>query len=212
METIETFKVGLNDLPTREVWYFGPKMIYCSEKTIIKHKNYTFELCIYDIKGNGAEYVKIFDSENKQVFENLTIVRSYSWNSCYVMFHNEFNPLSNCYFKFGAKTEFDLKAFLNKLVLMAEKFKLCRSNYPSFQYVYVYIIFLFFHLKEKNISASQYSERYNTLKKMRFYISKELTDNVSSYSFSKETIYYKIFDRILNKQLDVFKNKPIHFD
>lgn len=152
MEIIKTITEGLAELPQRELWYYGPKMFTCTEKVIIKHREYTFELYIYDHKGNGKKYVKIFDSDNKQVFENLTIILGYNWTAGYsVRFFNEFNPKSNCYFEFGAKTDFELEAVFNKLVLMAEKWILQRKNVPSFQYIYMFTLFFyFFKLKMKN--------------------------------------------------------------
>jgi hypothetical protein len=212
MEIIETIKTGLEDLPKRVIYYFGPKLVPCSEKQLIKHKNYKFELDKYDIKENGKKYVKMFDSADKQVLENMTIILEYNWCPYSIEFSNEYDPISRCYFQYKTKNDFRLEAVLDKLVLIAEKKSMCSKFYPPFQYVYAYIIFLFFSIEEDDIKASEVSGKYNTLKKMKNYISRYLTDDLGVTYYSKDTIYYKVFDRFVNKQLDRLKNKTINYN
>jgi hypothetical protein len=213
MEITKTIENGLEDIPSREIYYFGPKLVSCCLKKIIEHKKYIFELYDYSIKGNGCYYLKIYNSDNKQIFEKLTIRLDYAWAGLYkIEFSNNSSPISNSYFNFQTKPEIDLESVFNKLVLIAERMEKFKKDYPSFQYVYVYIIFLFFQNKKEQIKASEYSYKYNILKKMESCITSELTDNVNNRYFSKDTIYYKVFDRFLNKELDKLKNKPIHFD
>ena len=63
MEIIKTICDGLEKLPLRKIYHFGPCVVSCSEKQIVTHRNYTFELYRYDIKGNGKLYLKVFDSD-----------------------------------------------------------------------------------------------------------------------------------------------------
>lgn len=213
MEIIKTTNEGLEDLPRREIWYFGPKIVSCSNKTTVSHKNYNFELYKYDIKSNGKNYVNIFDSDEKQVFENLTISLEYCWIAGYTIeFYNSESPRSECYFHYKVKTDFDLEKVLDRIVLMAEKNKKRIIEYISYQHMYAYIIFLFFPIKNENIRATEFSDLYKSLKKIRACISGQLTDNANSKSYSKDTVYYKVFDRFNNRKLEEFKSKIILYD
>jgi hypothetical protein len=214
MEIIETINKDLENLPNREIWYFGPKSVSCSEKSIVTHRNYKFELCKYDINGNGKKYLKIFDSDEKEIFQNLTIILGYNWNPEYsVEFKNAENPISNLYFHFEAGTNYNLEKILDRIVLIAEKNKRRNKENISFQYTYAYIIFLFFQIrKDESISATGFYRTYINIKKISHYISRQLTDNVNSSDFSKDTLYYKLFDRFITDKLNDLKSKIIFYD
>jgi hypothetical protein len=197
----------------REIYYFGPNVVSCSEKEIVTHRNYTFELYRYDIKGNGKLYLKVFDSEKTEVFGNLTICLSYNWHpGYYVEFYNNENLKSLLYFQFKSSMNFSKEKVLDRIVLMAEKNKKINEANISFQYVYAYIIFLFLELRKDQVNATQFSYIYSTLKKMRTYISWRLTDNVQRIDFSTDTLYYKVFDKFINIKLEELKSKVIIYD
>jgi hypothetical protein len=213
MEIIEKINKDLEDLPNREIWYYGPNTVSCSQKLIVTHRSYTFELCIYDINGNGKKYLKIFDSDEKEIFPNLTIILGYHWSQEYsVEFKNAEYPNSNLYFHYGAATNYNLEKVLDRIVLIAEKNKRRNKENISFQYIYAYIIFLFFKIRNESIRATEFSETYKTIERMRHYISRQLTDNVYSSDFSKDTLYYKLFDRFIIDKLNDLKSKTIYYD
>jgi len=47
METIEEIREGLENVPAREIYYFGQKKISCTSKRKIKVDKYFFELDTY---------------------------------------------------------------------------------------------------------------------------------------------------------------------
>ena len=213
METIKSISSNLDNIPSREIYYFGPKLISCSEQRFVKVDEYTFELCFYDIKGNGRIFVKMFDSENNQLFKNLTIILGDCWGAgISVEFFNEDSPLSSKHLEFSTQTKYGLESVLKKFVLVAQRLQKFKSEYPSIQYAYAYLIFLFFQNKDEKIRATKFSFDYKILKKMKSLITEELNDNVNRRSFSKDTIYYKVFDRYTTKQLESLKRKEFIYD
>jgi hypothetical protein len=213
MHIIDTISEGLDDLPLREVWYFGPKMVKCSKKEIICHGNYLFERLTYEIKGNGILILKMFNGERNDIFSTINICLIYEKGGYFIKFFNNENPGSNKYFEFKAHTDFTFEKILNKLVLIAEKKRLFKSpDLYWWQYVYAYIIYVFFPVNEKQIPAHEFSERYMALKKMKDCYASKLTDDLAWNGFSSDTVIYKVFDRFRNKQLAAFKSKPIVYN
>lgn len=213
MKTIKSISRNLDNIPSREIYYFGPKLISCSEQRFVKVDGYTFELCFYDIKGNGRIFVKMFDSENNQLFRNLTIILGYCWVAgMSVKFFNDESPLSSKHLEFSTKTKYGLESVLSKFVLVAQRLQKFKAEYPSIQYAYAYLIFLFFQNKDEKIRATKFSFDYNILKKMKSLITEELNDNLNSRSFSKDTIYYKVLYRFSTKQLELLKRKEFIYD
>ena len=213
MEVTQRICLGLENFPEREIWYFGPKIVPCSEKSVISHQNYTFECFQYDIKDNGSLYIKMFDPEGKQLLTNLTIVLSYNFTPGFAIeFFNDYSPKSDRHFQFSAATYMDIESFLTRLILIVERVKKYSKEILNYQIIYAYIIFLFYQSEFEEIKASKFSEKYNYLRKMRALISGELVDFQQSKSFSKDTIFYKVFDRFINKQMEILKSKPIWYD
>lgn len=213
METIEEIRDGLDGIPAREIYYYGPKLKSCSLKRSVKIDKYIFELYTYDINGNGKIFVKMFDSESKPILEKLTISLEYFWaQGLTVEFYNDFSSSSQCYFQYKVLTELGLESVLKKLVLVAEKKERYKEKYPSFQYDYAYLVFLFYKKIEDKIRVTEISYISNILKKVKALITSELTDNVNHYQFSTNTIYYKALERFYEGQKKKILNTPIWYD
>lgn len=213
METLEIITEGLNDFPKEDIWYFGPNNCNCTSREIIMHRGYMFEKLTYQIKGNGKHIIHQYNKSGQRIQDNLKISLSFNWTRGYqITFENLEHPKSNKYFCFNAIVDHGLEKVFDKLILISEKQNTFKEKGLSAQYTYAYIIFLFFDNHEIEIRATKFSDKYQSLKKITQLITMQLTDNAFPYYFSKDEIYYKFFDRFVNKQMEVFKNKPINFD
>lgn len=214
MEIIQTKNSDLENFPLREIYYYGPKEVSCSEQQIVKIDNYIFELLRYDIRGNGRLYVKMFNSDNRPLFEELTIILGYSWQKyILVEFYNNISTLSNKHFDFSAWTTLDTESILKRLILVADKLKKYKSESHPTQYTYAYLIFLFYENNDEKLNASSLSTEYNTLKQMKSLITWNSADYVNDgYQLSTETIYFKVLNKFVTRQIELFKKKEIIYD
>lgn len=213
---IETVEHGLEDIPPIKTYYYGPKDTFCTRKEIALYNSFRFEILTYDVKGNGIKTVKIFTSDGEQIFKGLDIRIRYTWGPGYsVQFENEVHPKSARYFKFICKIDGSnqntVNDILDKLTTIAEKRNILTNEYPSIQYVYAYIIYLFFEIKEEKIRAADFSTYFKVLKFMNDCIHKELTDNVNGKYFSTDNENYQKFIHFVEEQMEILKNKPINY-
>ena len=210
---MQSITTGLDQLPSKEVYYYGPKMTSCDDLSIYKIEEFTFKVYRYDIRGNGALFIEIFDDNKKQIFEKTTIKLSYHWfPGYYIELFNSHSSRSNEYFHFKTNYKKDLNSVLFKLHLSVEKFAKYKSESQSIQYFYAYLIFLFYQNNESSIKASQLSEKYNILKKMKTLISRPMSDNFINSEFSRDTKFYKILERFATKHINRIKDQEIQFD
>lgn len=213
LEEIERRTTELEDLPKREIYYFGPKNINCSLVRTVKLEGYTFKLYYYDIKGNGQAYLEMYNFNNERLFSELTITRKYTWLSSSLYFHNNISPISNKYFEFSDEKGECLKSTLYKLVLVAQKSEKYKYKLSYFlkQYAYAYMMFLFYK-NESRVRATDLSTHYNVFTYMDKLISYELSDNVGKDYYPKDTIYYKVLKRYVNRQKEYMKNVKIIYN
>jgi len=211
IEQILITRDGLIGIPEKEIYYYGPKKVCCQEVKRIKFKEYMFDIYKYDINGNGIRNIEILDLEGNRLLKNLNINVLYNWVSNTIEISNDQHPNSSRYFKLAGIAGFSFESIIKKLYLMTIK-EQKHINNISFQYLYAYIIFLFLQIDKKGIKATQFSNIYSLLKKVKFCISQELSDNVGIPFFSKDTIYFKVFDRYLNRQIENIKSSVILYD
>lgn len=214
MKTIKTIRENLDHIPQREIYYFGPKIVDCSEIETVELHGYTFELYKYDIRSNGKLFVKMFDYEGKPLYDNLTIILKYNWAPGFtVEFFNEYSAISRLYVHFSnSKRTLDkLESILFKFVLAAERHKQFESEYPSIQYVYAYLIYLFFNAEKEIIPASSFSKEFNNLYLINRLVKERFSDGTGGDWFSNDTIYYKVLNRFANRQIELLKAKEIDY-
>lgn len=212
MKEIEFKEKGLEDIPYEEVNYYGPKIIACTSLRKVEINNFIFELYRYDIKSNGTIVIKIFYSNEYQIFEELKISYRYNWKSTiYLNIKNNVSKNSNAYFELNAKLELTPKDILKRLALVCDKIKYIKKRNISYQYLYAYIIFLFYSNNEDSISVKTISEKYNTIKTAKILVSYKL-DNFLTKWFSSDTIEYKVFDRFVGREIEKIKSQRIRYD
>lgn len=207
----------LTHLPAESIYYFGPKKISCTELLITEHDGYCFETYKYERSGNGRMIVKMFNSNKEQLLENLTIRLDYHWWNTYrITIENDCHQISNEYFKFSQTIEKNLERVFKKLILVANKLhsydRIIISRTQAQQYMLAYISFLFFNNNDKKISASIFSDQYKTLKKIKNLVSYVQTDHANRARLSEDNVFYKVFNRYANRQIELLKNQDIEYD
>ncbi len=101
MKEIERKEGRNNDIPKREVYYYGLKETSCYLVRTVELNGYIFELYYYGINNNGEIYVEMYDSSRKRLFSELTITLKFNWGFKYKLeFFNDENQKSNKYIYF----------------------------------------------------------------------------------------------------------------
>lgn len=188
----------------------------CTRKEIILHNNFKFEVLTYDSNGNGTKKIRIFTVDDKQVLEDIKIWLRYCWQRGYIFdFKNAEHPNSERYFSFSvdnrhAKKPLKMEDVLDRLAIVAEKRNSLINQQSSVQYVYAYLIYLFFSIDEEKIHALDFSNYFNILRFMYKCIYKDLRGASANY-FSKDNEYYQKFNLFIKEQMEILKNKPINY-
>lgn len=212
IKLIETKTEGLEDLPEREIFYFGPKMVSCGEQRIYKIEDVTFEVSIYDIRGNGAYYIRIFNRDNTNILGSLTIgARYHWWSESYLKIESDGSDLYYRHFEFKSKLPYRLDGILEKLYLLAVKMNRYKNQYPSRQYEYAYLIFLFYQDKKDKILVTEISDDVRAIRNIDDLITSAQTHNSNNSQYSKDTLFYKALNRYHTNQIERIKKLEIIF-
>lgn len=209
LEEIGRRTTGLEDIPKRTYHYNRLEELPCCLVRTVRLKGYTFDLYYFSINGNGKIHVRMFDSDKKELFSYFDLVLEHTWMRSVDVEISYGRSFNYNYVSFSRRTDFDLESALFKFVLVAEKYKE-QTERISVQYYLAYLIYLFYNRKS-TILATDFSSEYKIFVDMKELISGSYKNNRAP-KYSKETIYYKVLDRFIEREKEYLKNKELHYN